>query len=155
MEHNHDFSFGAQFIAHGGLSLDFNYAHDDVFSQTDLCYVFTPTATAPLPAGATNAGTCVPTADNPTATSNLYLGNGYYHAPSNFYSAAVNFAPIKYFDFNGGTRVNTLNGQRRRAESAHGSRRAAIKDTDAVCRSRGARRSSMDMAWQLESSRLR
>jgi hypothetical protein len=110
-EHNQDFSFGAQFIPTDTLSLDFNYAHDDVFSQTDLCYVFTPTATAPLPYGASNAGTCVPTADNPTATSNLYLGNGYYDAPSNFFSAEVNYAPSKRFRLNGGGRVNSLNGR--------------------------------------------
>ena len=51
-EHNRDFSFATQVIPIEKLSFDFNYSHDDVFSQTDLCYVFVPTATYPLPAGA-------------------------------------------------------------------------------------------------------
>jgi len=111
VEHNHDVSFATQIIPMETLSLDFNYAHDDVFSATDLCYVYIATATAPLPPGATNAGTCVPTAANPTATSNLYLGSGYYNAPTNYVSGALNYAPSKYFRFNGGARVNSLNGQ--------------------------------------------
>ena len=59
-EHNRNFSFATQFIPIETLSLDFNYSHDSVFSQTDLCYVFTATANAPLPAnaGPQNVATC-------------------------------------------------------------------------------------------------
>ncbi len=111
LEHNHDFSFAAQIIPTQTLSLDFNYAHDDVFSTTDLCYVYTATATAPLPPGATNAGTCVPSASNPGATSNLYLGSGYYDAPEAYFSGALSYTPAKYFRFNGGASLNSQSGQ--------------------------------------------
>ena len=111
LEHNHDFSFAAQIIPTQTLSLDFNYAHDDVFSTTDLCYVYVATATAPLPPGATNAGTCVPSANNPGATSNLYLGSGYYDAPETYFSGALSYTPAKYFRFNGGASLNSQSGQ--------------------------------------------
>lgn len=111
LEHNHDFSFAAQIIPVQNLSLDFNYANDDVFSRTDLCYVYVATATAPLPPGAANAGTCVPSASNPGATSNLYLGNGYYDAPETFFSGALSYTPAKYFRFNGGASINSQGGQ--------------------------------------------
>jgi hypothetical protein len=111
VEHSHDFSFSTQVNPTETLSLDFDVAHDDVFSQTDLCYVFLPTASVPLPPGATNAGTCVPTADNNTATSNLFLGRGYYDAPSTFFSGVLSYAPSHYFRFNGGARFTELNGK--------------------------------------------
>ena len=111
VEHSHDFSFATQVNPTETLSLDFDVAHDDVFSQTDLCYIFLPTASAPLPPGATNSGTCVPTADNNTATSNLFLGRGYYDAPSTFFSGALSYAPSHYFRFNGGMRLTELNGK--------------------------------------------
>jgi len=110
-EHNHDFSFAAQVIPVQTLSLDFNYAYNDVYSRTDLCYVYVATATAPLPPGAANAGTCVPSASNPGATSNLYLGNGYYNAPETFFSGALSYTPAKYFRFNGGASINSQGGQ--------------------------------------------
>jgi hypothetical protein len=103
-------SFAAQFIPAETVSLDFEYAHDVVFSQTDLCYVFTATANASVPAGAANAGTCVRTPGNPTANSTLYLGYGTYNAPSDFYLAAFNYAPSKKFRFNGGFRMTALGG---------------------------------------------
>jgi hypothetical protein len=109
-EHNRDVSFAASIIPMESLSFDFNYAHDDVFSETDICYIFTATATAPLPPGATNSGTCVATAANPGGAPNLYLGNGYYDAPSNFFSGSLNYAPSRYLHFNGGIRLNDVNG---------------------------------------------
>ena len=87
LEHNHDFSFAAQIIPTETLSLDFNYAHDDVFSVTDLCYVYVATATAPLPPGAVlpQVPACVlefrRTLRQLIQASQLYLGNGYYDAP--------------------------------------------------------------------------
>jgi hypothetical protein len=100
-EHNYDFSFAAQIIPTESMSLDFNFAHDDVYSVTDLCY-----ATTAPPAGAVaNAGTCVN-----TAGSNQYLGNGYYSAPATFFIGAFNYAPSKYFHMGVGMRTNDLNG---------------------------------------------
>ena len=117
-EHNHDFSFATSVMPVDGLSLDFSYAHDDVSSQTDLCYIFVGTTAYPVPnPGAASTGTCLQTAANPTGTlpttavnSRLYLGTGAYDAPSNFISGAMNYAPSKYVHFNGGLRLNSTNG---------------------------------------------
>ena len=105
-----NFSLATQFIPTETLSLDFNYSHDLVLSQTDICYVFSATPNASVPAGATNSGTCVPTPSNPTATSSLLLGYGSYHVPADFFTGAVNYTPSKIMRFNGGYRINDLNG---------------------------------------------
>jgi len=117
-EHNRNFSFATQVIANEKLGFDFNYSHDDVFSKTDLCYIFVATATYPLPAGASGStGTCLQTESNPggtlptqAAASQLYLGNGTYDAPANFVSGAITFAPSKYLRLNGGARLNHNSG---------------------------------------------
>jgi hypothetical protein len=117
-EHNRNFSFATQVVANEQVSFDFNYSHDEVFSETDLCYGFAPTAAYPLPAGAQgSAGTCLKTADNPggtlptqAAASQLYLGYGTYNAPSNFFSGALTYSPSKYFRFNGGARLTSNGG---------------------------------------------
>jgi hypothetical protein len=111
VEHNRDLSFATSIIAGDGLSLDFNYAHDSVFSVTDICYPFTPTATEPLPPGAANTGTCVLTASNPGGSPSLYLGNASYNVPTNFFSGALSYSSPKYFRFNGGVRLSASNGQ--------------------------------------------
>jgi len=111
VEHNHDVSFAASIVPMEGLSVDFNFAHDDVLSETDLCYIFTANANAPLPSGAANSGTCVKSTANPEGATTLFLGTGYYHAPSNFISGAINYAPSKYWRLNGGMRLNDVNGQ--------------------------------------------
>ncbi|MGA3081214.1 MAG: hypothetical protein ABSD44_07505 [Terracidiphilus sp.] len=110
LEHNHDFSFGASIHPNDQLSLDFNYAYDDVYSKTDLCYIFTATAAHPLPPGAANSGTCVNTAANPDGSPSLYLGAGRYDAPANFFSGSFNYAPAKNVRLNGGVRLNNVNG---------------------------------------------
>jgi hypothetical protein len=109
-EHNRDFSFATQLIPVESLSVDFSYSHDSVFSQTNLCYVFTATANAPLPAnaGPQNVGTCQ---YNTTPSTPLYLGNGLYDVPSDFYLAGATYTPSKYFRFNGGVRIMGTGGQ--------------------------------------------
>ena len=117
-EHSHDVSFATQIIPSEKFSFDVNYAHDDVFSQTDLCYIYVPTAANPLPAGAQGSvGTCLQTTDNPGGTlptqsagTQLYLGNGRYDAPVNYFSGAISWAPSRYFRYNGGARVTDTNG---------------------------------------------
>lgn len=115
-EHNRSFSLATQVIPNEQVSFDFNYSHDDVFSETDLCYSFVPTAAVPLPKGAANSGTCVYSADNPgglpspTSTTVLYLGNGTYNAPATFFSGALTYSPSKYFRFNGGARLTNNSG---------------------------------------------
>jgi hypothetical protein len=109
-EHAHNISFATQFIPTETLSLDFNYSHDSVFSQTDICYIFSATANASVPPGAANSGTCVPTPNNPTATSSLLLGYGTYDVPSNFFIGSLNYHPSKILAFNGGYRMTDLTG---------------------------------------------
>ena len=110
IEHNHDFSFAAQVIPSESLSLDFNFARDDVFSQTDLCYAFTANANATLPAGAANAGTCTKTNSPDTGDPSYFLGNGYYNAPVTYFAGALNWSPSKYFRLNAGGRVTETDG---------------------------------------------
>ena len=110
-EHSHDYSFAAQIIPAETLSFDFNFARDDVFSQTDICYAFTPNVNAPLPAGATNAGTCtVANSGAGVGDPSYYLGNGYYNAPVTYFAGALSWAPSKYFRYNGGYRLTDTNG---------------------------------------------
>jgi len=92
------------------LSFDFNFARDDVFSQTDICYAFIPNVNAPLPAGAANSGTCTVTNSPDTGDPSYFLGNGYYDAPVNYFSGAISWAPSKYFRYNGGARFTDTNG---------------------------------------------
>jgi hypothetical protein len=106
-EHNRGVSFATQILPAENLSLDLAYAYDTVYSVTDLCYAFTPNPNAPLPAGAANAGTC--TVANGGSAS-LYLGNGYYDAPSNYFSGTVNYAPTRNVRLMGGARFNNLGG---------------------------------------------
>ena len=109
-EHNHDFSFAAQVFPTETLSFDFNFARDDVFSQTDICYAFIPNVNAPLPVGATNAGTCTVANSPNTSDPSYYLGNGSYDAPVTYFSGAISWAPSKYFRYNGGFRLTDTNG---------------------------------------------
>ena len=109
LEHSHDFSLATQITPSERLSFDVNYAHDDVFSETNLCYVFLPNANYGVPAGAVDrSGTCQFT----TLASSTpdYLGTGWYDAPVNFFSGAVTWAPSKRIRFNGGARVTDTNG---------------------------------------------
>ena len=109
LEHSHDFSFATQITPNEKFSFDVNYAHDDVFSETDICYVFLPNSNYGVPAGAVDrAGTCANT--TLSASTPDYLGSGRYDAPVNFFSGAVTWAPSKYFRFNGGARVTDTNG---------------------------------------------
>lgn len=109
LEHSHDFSFATQITPSEKFSFDLNYAHDDVFSETNLCYVFTPNANYGVPAGAVDrAGTCANT--TLAASTPDYLGNGSYDAPVNFFSGAITWAPSKYLLYNGGARVTDTNG---------------------------------------------
>jgi hypothetical protein len=99
-EHNQDISFALQLIPTESMSLDINYAHDDVYSVTDLCYA----STAAPPTAPVNAGTCAN-----TTNENQYLGSGYYDVPVNFFIAAFNYS-AKYFRIGAGARFNNIDG---------------------------------------------
>jgi hypothetical protein len=98
-EHNNDFSFAAQFIPTESISVDFSFAHDWVYSVTDLCYT-----ASPLPPGAATGGTCVNSVEG-----NSYLGNGYYNAPLTYVTGAFNYS-AKYFHVDAGARWNDVGG---------------------------------------------
>jgi hypothetical protein len=102
-EHNRDVSFVASIIPMETLSLDFNVAHDDVLSQTDICYV----SSAPL-AGAASTGTCDVSI---SGSASYVLGSAYYHAPATYFSGSINFQPSRILHFNGGARVNAVDGE--------------------------------------------
>lgn len=105
-EHNRDLSFTASISPLETMSLDLDVAHDDVASQTDICYE----ASQP-PTGATNAGTCTVAASGAGIGDPSYLlGNAYYHAPATFVSGAINYAPTRLLRFNAGARLNDVNG---------------------------------------------
>jgi hypothetical protein len=111
-EHNNDVSFATSFHPNEQLSLDFNYAYDSVYSSTNLCYIFTANANAPLPVGATNQGTCT-VANSPAGyggSASLYMGYGTYNAPTNYFSGTINYALSKDLHFSGGVRLNDVNG---------------------------------------------
>jgi hypothetical protein len=111
-EHNDDLSFAASIHPNEQLSVDFNYAYDSVSSSTNLCYIFTANANAPLSPTAYNMGTCT-VANSPAGyggASGLYLGTGNYNAPANYFSGTINYALSKELHFNGGVRLNSVNG---------------------------------------------
>ncbi|HET7103192.1 MAG TPA: hypothetical protein VFI20_03810 [Terracidiphilus sp.] len=110
-EHNQGLSFAAQLIPRESVSLDLSFGHNDIFSTTDICYVYT--GTAGLPAGATNAGTCTP-ANSPEGNTSYYLGNAFYNAPQTFFNGSVNLAPSRRFRLNGGAQVSTVGGSAER-----------------------------------------
>jgi hypothetical protein len=111
-EHNNDVSFSTSIHPNEQVSLDFSYAYDNVYSSTNLCYIFTANANAPLPVGASNIGNCT-VANSPTGyggSASLYQGYGTYSAPTNFFSGTINYALSKDLHFNGGVRLNDVNG---------------------------------------------
>ena len=116
LEHNYDLSFASQIVANDSLSFDLAVSHDDVYSRTDMCYLYSgPVAPYGDPG---SVGTCLQTTTNPggtlptaAATSQLRLGNGYYSAPSTFFSGTFNYAPTRRVKLSAGARVNDVAGQ--------------------------------------------
>lgn len=105
LEHNHDFSFATSIVPMENLSIDFNFAHDDVYSRTDLCYLSSLT-----PAGTVSTGTCVNGPAGTSPASTLVLGTGLYDAPTNFVSGAIYYSPMRRLHLGAGARMNETNG---------------------------------------------
>jgi hypothetical protein len=108
-EHLQNFSFTTTITPADNLSFDLSYSYDSIYSRTDLCYAFTANANAPLPAGATNAGTCT-AANSPEGSSSFYLSDGLYDEPTNFFSGSVNYAPVPRLNLFAGARTSNVNG---------------------------------------------
>ena len=99
-------ALAAQFIPTEKLSLDFNFAHDDVFSQTDLCYLYTPRATRRFQLGPQMPEpACRTQTIRHWRSSNLLSGQWLLRCAVNFLLRMPSIAsPSKYFEFNGGAR---------------------------------------------------
>lgn len=115
-QHNYNVSFSSQVEARDNLSFDLALSRDAVYSRTDMCYLYSLTAAPYGDPG--SQGTCLQTAANPTGTLNtaavtsqLRLGNGYYSAPSTFFSGSFNYSPVRKVKLAGGVRVTDVNGE--------------------------------------------
>jgi hypothetical protein len=100
LAHYRDFSFGTTIEPGNKWSLDLNYAYDNDFSKTDVCYY----ASSPLP----GAGSCA----IPGSVANFqpYSGNGYYSAPSHFGSASISLTPTPKLQLHSGYTVSASKG---------------------------------------------
>jgi hypothetical protein len=99
-EHNAGFSFTTHVTPAASMNLELDYAYQNIYSSTDLCYTATP-----APIGANSSGTCTY-----TAGGNPYLGNGLYKAPSNYFNGVFRYTAPKYVVAGAGIRVNSVNG---------------------------------------------
>lgn len=78
-------------------SFELDYAYDNIFSRTDICYLYTPT-----PTGST---VC------PMAGGTYLLSNGYYDQPTHTGGFHVTLAPVTKFRANVGYRMTAVNGK--------------------------------------------
>ena len=97
--HNNDISFNVHVTPRENMGLDLDYAHDSVYSRTDICYTANP-----APPGGVPGGYCTN-----SATYTL-LGNGLYEAPMTYFNGMFNFTGSKWVGFDVGGRVNHVNG---------------------------------------------
>ncbi len=100
LDHNRSATLGASLMPNDHYGLELNYGYLDVFSQTDLCFADTP-----APAGAVHvpAGT--------DCGTNIYLGSGYYDAPTEYGSIGITLAPVQSFHATMGYRMSAANGK--------------------------------------------
>ena len=101
LAHNRDFSIGTALGPSDKWSLDLNYAYDDDFSRTDICYY----STAPL----AGAGSCA--IDGSVANFQPYSGNGYYHDPVHYGSFGLMVAPASRIRANVGYIITASDGK--------------------------------------------
>jgi hypothetical protein len=99
LDHSRSVTVGASFMPNEHYGLELSYGYMDVFSRTSLCY-----AASPAPPGAIGvpAGT--------GCGSNIYLGNGYYDAPTQYGSIDITLAPVKKLRSALGYRMSAVNG---------------------------------------------
>ena len=99
LAHNRSFTVSASLMPNVHYGIDVNYGYLDVFSQTGICYALNPAppGTQPVPPG-TGCGT------------NVYLGNGYYDAPTQYGSIGITVAPTKAIRTGLGYRMSSVSG---------------------------------------------
>jgi hypothetical protein len=98
-DHNRMVALGASANPNLHYGFDVAYGYTDAFSQTGLCYVATPP-----PAGA------VPVPSGTGCGSNIYLGTGYYNAPTQYGSFGVTVTPVEKLSASVGYRINQVGG---------------------------------------------
>jgi hypothetical protein len=100
LDHSRSVTAGASINPSEHYGVNFSYGYIDVFSRTSLCY-----AASPPPDGAIGV---------PPGTgcgSNIYLGNGYYDAPTQYGSIDIILTPIKAFRTALGYRMSAVDGR--------------------------------------------
>jgi len=99
LDHSRSVTVGASFMPNEHYGLELSYGYMDVFSRTSLCY-----AASPAPAGAVGvpAGT--------GCGNNIYLGTGYYDAPTQYGLIGITLAPVKQLRSALGYRMSAANG---------------------------------------------
>lgn len=100
LAHTRDFSLGTSIQPGDKWALDLNYAYDNDYSRTDICYY----SSAPLP----GTGNCA--ISGSVANFQPFLGNGYYSSPSHFGSVSVMLAPVKKVRMNAGFQASASSG---------------------------------------------
>jgi hypothetical protein len=100
LAHTRDFSLGAMIEPGDKWSLDVNYAYDNDYSRTDICYY----ASSPLP----GAGACA----IPGSVDNMqpFLGDSNYHYPGHFASLSLVITPNRKLRIAGGLQAAASNG---------------------------------------------
>jgi hypothetical protein len=94
LQHNRSFSFSSTIMPEGSkIGLDLSYDYNDVFSQTNICFVATPS-----PLGSVTCGT--PFLQSPSVYSEL----------SHFGSASVFLKPMKRLTANVGYTITNSDG---------------------------------------------
>ena len=89
------------------IGVDLNYGYIDAFSRVNDCFIATsqPSGTTPYPVGlACGNGT------NTATTTNVWLGNSYYDAPTQYGSVAIVYSPIRAVRAGFGYRINDVQG---------------------------------------------
>jgi hypothetical protein len=100
LDHSRSVTAGASINPSQHYGVNFSYGYIDVFSRTSLCY-----AASPAPDGAIGV---------PPGTgcgSNIYLGNGYYDAPTQYGSIDIILTPVKTFRTALGYRMSAVDGR--------------------------------------------
>jgi hypothetical protein len=99
LAHNRSYSLSASLMPNVHYGIEASYSYLDVFSQTGICFALSPAppGTVPVPPG-TGCG------------SNIYLGKGYYDAPTQYGSIGITVAPTKAIRTGLGYRMSSVSG---------------------------------------------
>jgi hypothetical protein len=94
LQHNRNYAFTAIFAEHENWSVDLNYNYNDVFSQTNICFVATPATP-----GTTSCGTP------------FLQGISFYNSNAHYVSGNLMWKPIRRLTAQIGYNADFVNGQ--------------------------------------------